>query len=289
MFSFFDQSVLNLTKPIGENLAENSAIRAMVNRARNDRVDHFALMKEGRNGLFKRAISALKQIERAARLPNADKLSDMTDIEIESQNEEIAYAIKQHEGHVWRDHDDLLLIREQASLLANLAWEQQIHICNFNDKYLRLLEERKRLADMSHKPVYDSVDLISNTMKDIVDNTMKNLQEKINVLQETLNQRHDDMSRLLTPVDVTKIMDTMNKLREALIELSTRNADLVRSNNRFTLELSFMPTQMHDKIMQAKKSHSKIYFDQRTDPHHLVPGRPTEFAFERANRSRSIV
>jgi hypothetical protein len=64
-------------------------------------------MKEGRNGLFKATTSALRQIERAARLPNADKLLDMTDIEIESQNEEIAYAIKQHEGHVWRDHDDL--------------------------------------------------------------------------------------------------------------------------------------------------------------------------------------
>jgi hypothetical protein len=209
----------------------------------------------------------------------------MTDIEIESQNEEIAYAIKQHEGRVWRDHDDLLLIREQASLLANLAWEQQIYICNLNDKYLRLLEERKRLADMSHRPVYDSVDIINNTMKGIVNDTMKNLQEKINVLQETLDQRHDDMSRLLTPVDVTKIMDTMNKLREALLEIATRNADLVKRNKRLTLELSFMPPQMHDKIMQAKKSHSRYYFDQRTVPHYLVPERPTEFAFERVNTS----
>jgi hypothetical protein len=150
----------------------------------------------------------------------------MTDIEIESQNEEIAYAIKQNEGHVWRDHDDLLLIREQASLLANLAWEQQIHICDLNDKCLRLLKERKRLADMSHKPVYDSVDLINKTIKDIVNDTMKNLQEKINVLQETLNQRHDNMSRLLTPVDVTRIMDTMNKLREALLELALETPTL---------------------------------------------------------------
>jgi hypothetical protein len=46
-----------------------------------------------------------------------------------------------------------------------------------------------------------------------------------------------------------------------------------------------MSPQMHDKIMQAKSSHSKIYFDQRTDPHYLVPERPTEFAFERANPS----
>jgi hypothetical protein len=93
------------------------------------------------------------------------------------------------------------------------------------------------------------------------------------------------MSCLLTPVDVTKIMDTMNKLREALLELATRNADLVRRNNRLTIELSFMPPQVHDKIMQAKNSHSKIYFDQRTDPHYLVPDKPIKFTFERANTS----
>jgi hypothetical protein len=46
-----------------------------------------------------------------------------------------------------------------------------------------------------------------------------------------------------------------------------------------------MPPQMHDKIMQVKKSHSTIYFDQRTNPHYLVPERPIEFAFERANTS----
>jgi hypothetical protein len=186
IFSFFDQSVMDFTKPTGENLAENSALRAIVNRARNNKVDHFTLMKEGRNGLYKGAMSALKQIERVTRLPNPEKLSDMTDIEIESQNEEIAEAIKQHEAHVCRDPNDLLLIREQGSLLANLASEQQMRICNLNDKYLRLLEERKRLVDMSHKPVYD---LINDTMKHIVNYTMKNLQEKINALQETLIQR----------------------------------------------------------------------------------------------------
>jgi hypothetical protein len=98
-------------------------------------------------------------------------------------------------------------------------------------------------------------------MKNIVNDTMKNLQEKINALQEMLNQRHDAMSRMLTPIDITKIMDTMSKLKEALLELTTRNADLVRRNNRLTKEFSFMPPKMHEKIMQAKNSRSKIYLD----------------------------
>jgi hypothetical protein len=164
---------------------------------------------------------------------------------------------------IWRDHDDLLLLREQGSPLTNLVWEQQIQICNLNDKYLRLLEERKNLVDMSHKPVYDSVDLINDAM------TI--LYERINSLQQMLDNRHDDMSYVLTPVDTVKIMHTMNNLKEALLELTAQNADLVRRNNRLTIELSFMPPKMHEQIMQAKKSHSKIYLEQRTDPHYLVP------------------
>jgi hypothetical protein len=195
----------------------------------------------------------------------------MPDFDVEAQNEEIAEAMKQYDAHTWRDHDNLLLLREQGSLLANLVYEQQLQICNLNDKYL---QERKRLVHMSHKPVYDSVDLINDAMKIIHD--------RMNALQETLDQRHNDMSNMLTPVDMTKIMDTMNKLEEAVIELTTRNADLVRRNNRLTIELSFMPPAMHDKILHAKKTHSEIYSGQRTDPHYLVPERPMEFAFKRA-------
>jgi hypothetical protein len=144
-----------------------------------------------------------------------------------------------------------------------------------NDKYLRLLEERKNLVDVSHKPVYDSVDFINEAIT--------TLHKKMLDVQKTLDQRHDTMSQLLTPIDTVKIMDTMKKLKEALCEVTARNAELARRNNQLTIELSFMPPKMHDMIMQAKRSHSNIYSNQRTDPHYLVPERPMEFAFERAD------
>jgi hypothetical protein len=53
LFSLFNQSVMDWNKNTGENPAENSAVRAMVNHAKNDTIDHFTLMKEGRNGLYK--------------------------------------------------------------------------------------------------------------------------------------------------------------------------------------------------------------------------------------------
>ncbi len=119
---------------------------------------------------------------------------------------------------IWKDHDDLLLLREQQTLLANLTWEQQIQICNLNDKYLRLLEERKNLVDVSDKPVFDSVDLINESIT--------TLQERMLDVKKTLDQRHDTMPQLLTPIDTVRIMDNMRKLKEALCEVTARNAEL---------------------------------------------------------------
>jgi hypothetical protein len=130
---------------------------------------------------------------------------------------------------------------------------------------------------VSHKPVYDSVDLINEAIT--------TLHKRMLDVQKTLDQRHDTMSQLLTPVDTVKIMDTMKKPKEALCEVTARNAELARRNNQLTIELSFMPPKMHDMIMQAKRSHSNIYSNQRTDPHYIVPERPIEFAFERSDKN----
>jgi hypothetical protein len=275
MFAFFDDSVMDYTNTIGDNLTDNAIIRAMVNHAKDHTLDHTTFMREGSMGLRRGTTAALRQLGNVSKLLRQEEVWDMRDPEIESRNEDIAEAMRQYEAHTWRDHDDLLMLREQASLLANLVWEEQIQICNLNDKYLRLLEERKNLVDVSHKPVYDSVDLINEAITA--------LHNRILDVQKTLDQRHDTMSQLLTPVDTVKIMDTMKKLKEALCEVTARNAELARRNNQLTIELSFMLPKMHDMIMQAKRSHSNIYSNQRTDPHYLVPERPIEFAFEQAD------
>jgi hypothetical protein len=62
-------------------------------------------MKEGRNGLYRGTMAALKQLENVTKLPKQSELWDMLDPEIESRNEEIAESIKQYEAHTWRDHD----------------------------------------------------------------------------------------------------------------------------------------------------------------------------------------
>ena len=133
----------------------------------------------------------------------------MREADIQSRKDDIAEAITQYEDHIKRDHANMQLLREQITLMAHLNWEQQMHICDLNERYLRLVEERNQIAQLSDKPIYNSVDVIVNTMK---------------TLQESLNQRLEKMSNILTPVDMTKIMTSMTKLKSALSEVTIRNA-----------------------------------------------------------------
>ena len=53
LFAIFDQSVMNLNKPISYNLADNATLRAMVTHTKNDSISQIFQMKEGTRGLTK--------------------------------------------------------------------------------------------------------------------------------------------------------------------------------------------------------------------------------------------
>jgi hypothetical protein len=114
MFAFFDDSVMDFTNTIVDNLTDNAMIRAMVNHAKDHTLDHTTFVREGSAGLRRGTTAALRQLENASKLPRQEELWDMKDPEIESRNEDIAEAMKQYEAHTWKDHDDLLLLREQG-------------------------------------------------------------------------------------------------------------------------------------------------------------------------------
>ena len=274
LFAIFDQSVMDLNRPVSENLAENAALRAMVSYTGDDSLHQFSLLKEGKRGLTKGLVSALQQLSNVTQLPAERELWTMREADIQGRKDDIAKAITQYEDHIKRDHANMQLLREQITLMAHLNWEQQVHICDLNERYLRLVEERNQIAQLSDKPIYNSVDVIVNTMK---------------TLQESLNQRLEKMSNILTPVDMTKIMTSMTKLKSALSEVTIRNAQLVMRNNELIHELSFMPPAMREKIVQAKNEHSRFFSEQRTNPHYLVPEKETEFIFEPADTNDPIV
>jgi hypothetical protein len=48
LYSIFDQSVMDLNRPLSDNFAENKALRAMVAHAKDDTMKHLSLSKEKR-------------------------------------------------------------------------------------------------------------------------------------------------------------------------------------------------------------------------------------------------
>jgi hypothetical protein len=186
----------------------------------------------------------------------------MNSLDIESRNAEIAEAITQYEDHVKRDHDNMIILHEQNALMAHLVWEQQIHICDLNERYLQMVEEKKRLTER------DDIS-IQNDIAEI----MKNL-------EKSLKQRQEEVSKILSPIDFEKIKSTMSKLKSALTSINMLNTQLVKKNSSLTLQLAMVTEEIREQITQAKRSYSSVVAYQRTDPHCLVPERETRFVFQ---------
>ncbi len=184
--SIFDQSVMNFNKPISTNLADNRALRSMVMHTKDDTTHQFVPMEQGTKGLINGVKSALQRLKKVAQLPDVDALFRMKDEDIEIQNKEIEEAIMQHEDHVVRDQNSMLLLREQNALVGRLAWEQQVHICELNERHLHLLEEKRQLVQMNDKHIHDSVNIITLTMMQ---------------LKESLKERDSVVSKILTPIN----------------------------------------------------------------------------------------
>ncbi len=149
------------------------------------------------------------------------------------------------------------MLREQTTLLATLAFEQQTHICDLNDRYLRLLNEKRQLVQVDDKKIHTDEDTIIDTMK---------------TLQEALNQRHVAVTKIQEPIDMSKIMSTMTK-----------------QNDQLRLQLSFMPPQIWNQICDSRDNKSSLYRDQRTDPHNLVSERSTNYFFDRADPNDPLI
>ena len=269
LYSIFDQSIIDFAGTASDQTTDDSAIRAVMAYATDDTtVKLIPRMKQGNTGLARSAIASLKELEEACQLPKAKELWTKQDGWINERKDEIASAIRQFEDHVKQNNLDQQLLREQTTLLASLVFEQQKHICDLNDRYLRLFEEKKQLVQVDDNKIHNDVDTIIDTMK---------------TLQEALNQRHETVTKILEPIDMSKIMSTMTKLKIALSEISTRNAQLVMQNDQLRLNLSFMPPQMWNQICDARNNKSHYYRDQRTDPHHLVSVRDTNYFFDRVD------
>jgi hypothetical protein len=203
-----------------------------------------------------------------ARLPDERTLMCMTDLDIESMNTEIDEAISQCEDHVKRDNNSIIMLREQTAIMARIVHEQQLHICDLNERLLLKLEaekEREREDDM------------------LIQNDIFDLGTIMTWLQESLKKRQELVSKVFAPIDFRQIKSTMTKLKSALISINVLNTQFVKRNNSLTLQLSMVPANVREQITQAILSHSPIATNQREHPHCLVPDRETKYVFRRSD------
>jgi hypothetical protein len=116
----------------------------MVYHTKDDKTHQFLPTEEGRKGLTKGLMSALQKLRQLARLPGERTLMRMNELDIESMNAEIDEAISQYEDHVKRDNDSIIMLRKQNAIMARIVHEQQIHICDLNERYLQKLQDKKQ-------------------------------------------------------------------------------------------------------------------------------------------------
>jgi hypothetical protein len=196
--SIFDQSVIDLNGSISGNLADIRALRAMVVHTNNDLTHQFLPMEEGGKALTRGMLSALQKLKQVAQLPDEDTLINMRNVDIDSQNAEIAEAIAQYESHARRDNDSITMLRAQAAILARLNLEQQIYICDLLERYLQIAEEKEKLVEADDSAIYEN----------LID--MNGL---FTTLRESIEKRQRKVDAVLSPIDFSQILGTIKKLK----------------------------------------------------------------------------
>jgi hypothetical protein len=272
LFSIFDQSILDTTKPRQQLDEDAYALRAIVACAQDANIKLIERMRKGNDGLKEIARASLQQLEQVVQLPPHHELWQMQPIDYQYHRDRIVDAIKQYRGHTERDLEDLQLLREQTALQASLIWEQQMQICEMNEAYLQLSDEKKLLILADNRAVHEGMEHISKMMSS---------------LQETLQLKHQVHAKAMGPINSQLIAQAIRKLKTALQELHIRNEQLVMRNNELQLIETFTPPKMADAIEQARHGRSRYYENQRADPHylHLSGG---EYIFMRHEASDSI-
>jgi hypothetical protein len=150
------------------------------------------------------------------------------------------------------------------SWLIRIVHEQQLHICDLNEKILLKLEGEKQ------RELEESVAIADDIFE--VDVIMK-------WLKTSLKKRQEDAAKTFAPIDFSQIKSTMTKLKSALTSINMLNTQFVKRNNSLTLQLSMVPANVREQITQAILSHSPFATNQREHPHCLVSDKETKYVF----------
>jgi hypothetical protein len=165
LFSLFDQSILDLTKSRQQlDDEEAHSLRALITCAQDANYKLIERMRKGNDGIKNIARASLKQLEQVVQMPPLDSMYNMSQTDYQWHQDSIAEAIKQYRDHTERDLDDLQLLRQQTALQASLIWEQQMQICDMNESYLQLSDEKERIVLAENRIVNEGMEHITTMM-----------------------------------------------------------------------------------------------------------------------------
>jgi hypothetical protein len=125
-----------------------------------------------------------------------------------------------------------------------------------NKAYLEISDEKERVVLADNRPALEGIKHITTMMTE---------------LQQALQKRHDLIDANMDRIDRPRITSSIQKLKFALQELQIRNAHLVMRNEKLNRQLSFMPPEMWDVVVEATRRQSPRYEQQWVDPHYLHP------------------
>ncbi len=102
-----------------------------------------------------------------------------------------------------------------------------------NEAYLQLSDEKQLIVLADNWLVHEDMEQTTTMMTS---------------LQQSLLQRHEVLTATMDPIYSPRIVESIRKLKTALQELHTRNAQLVMRNDELQFHLTFMPPKMWDTI-----------------------------------------
>ncbi len=99
------------------------------------------------------------------------------------------------------------------------------------------------------KSLSDEKQLIVLADNRLVHEGMEHITTMMTSLQQSLLERHEVLAATMDPIDSPKIVESIRKLKTAVQELRTRNAQLVMRNDELQFHLTFMPPKMWDTFI----------------------------------------
>jgi hypothetical protein len=230
----FTQACLTGTGGPHEAVASNITEQPLAKTVSSTVIDLKDVMKSKDAALQK----YVKQLRKAAELPDEQTILSMADEELTYRNQRLEQLFTNFEEQIKRDYLILQKIRSDNIMLANVNYSQLKRLHQLTNDYTQVQLEKAELLQK-----VDDLDITSKVTA---------IQDNLNELKATLNDKLTGLTQIVRPCTDQPLIETNAKLKEALREAIKTNGRIVKKYDELSLHYSFMPQQFRDMVTQMK-------------------------------------